>query len=55
MVEPVEGERTIPLTPYFAQLLTSLPRRNQWVFSSPQAKSGRLQDPYRKHSETLAG
>jgi integrase len=32
--DKVEGERTIPLTPYLAQLLNSLQRRNKWVFSS---------------------
>jgi len=32
--DKVEGTREIPLTPYIAQLLAALPRRNQWVFSS---------------------
>jgi integrase len=32
--DKVEGERTIPLTPYIAQILNALPRRNEWVFSS---------------------
>jgi len=32
--DKVEGERTIPLTPYVAFLLNALPRRNEWVFSS---------------------
>ena len=32
--DKVEGERTIPLTPYVAHLLAALPRRNQFVFSS---------------------
>ena len=32
--DKVEGERIIPLTPYVAQLLVALPRRNQYVFSS---------------------
>jgi integrase len=31
--DKVEGERTIPLTPYVANLLGQLPRRSQWVFS----------------------
>ena len=31
--DKVEGERVIPLTPYVAQLLAALPRRNEWVFS----------------------
>lgn len=32
--DKVEGERTIPLTPYVSSLLARLPRRNEWVFSS---------------------
>ena len=32
--DKVEGERTIPLTPYVARLLAALPRRNRWVFAS---------------------
>ncbi len=52
--DKVEGERVIPLTPYLAQLLHNLPKRNKWVFSSPQASSGRLQDPYRNHANALA-
>jgi len=35
--DKVEGERTIPLTPYVSYLLDGLPKRNQWVFSSPRA------------------
>lgn len=37
--DKVEGERVIPLTPYVAQLLEGLPRRNGWVFSSTRALS----------------
>jgi integrase len=37
--DKVEGERVIPLTPYVAHLLTALPRRNEWVFSSTRALS----------------
>jgi len=33
----VTRERTIPLTPYVASLLSALPRRNEWVFSSARA------------------
>ncbi len=40
-----DGTRTIPLTPYVATLLAALPRRNEWVFSSPLSASGRLADP----------
>lgn len=35
--DKVEGERVIPLTPYVAQLLADLPRRNEWVFASTRA------------------
>lgn len=32
--DKVEGARVIPLTPYVADLLSRLPIRNEWVFSS---------------------
>jgi len=35
--DKVEGTREIPLTPYVETLLTALPRRNEWVFSSAYA------------------
>jgi integrase len=61
--DKVDGERTIPLTPYVASLLAHLPRRtmkrdgkvvaNPWVFSSPTAESGRLQEPRIPHNKAL--
>lgn len=74
--DKVEGERTIPLTPYLASLLAGLKRINdtppsvqairgkevqprkpwqpsEWVFSSPTAKSGRLQEPRINHNKAL--
>jgi len=51
--DKIEGERTIPLTPYVASLLAPLPRRNEWVFSSPTAASGRLQEPRIGHNKAL--
>lgn len=52
IADKVEGLRIIPLTPYVASLLATLPRRKDkegkplpWVFSSPTAASGRIQDP----------
>lgn len=51
--DKVEGERTIPLTPHVAVLLAALPRRNQWVFSSPTAADGRLQEPRIQHVKAL--
>lgn len=52
--DKVEGERTIPLTPYVEHLIASLPRRNEYVFSSPTAKSGRLEEPRNTHKRALA-
>jgi integrase len=59
--DKIEGTRTIPLTPYVAQLLQGLPRRYfangkliEWVFSSSQSKSGRIISPSRAHSTILA-
>lgn len=51
--DKVEGQRVIPLTPYVASLLAPLPRRNEWVFASPTAKSGRLQEPRIGHNKAL--
>jgi len=55
--DKVEGQRIIPLTPYVAHLLASLPRRSEWVFSSPGAAAGRLTDPRPAHYKacTVAG
>ena len=51
--DKVEGSRTIPLTPFVASLLAALPRRNEWVFSSPAAASGRLMEPRIGHNKAL--
>lgn len=51
--DKVDGERTIPLTPYVKSLLAPLPRRNAWVFSSPKSKSGRLEEPRLPHNRAL--
>lgn len=51
--DKVEGERIIPLPPYLASLLASLPRRSDWVFSSPTAASGRIQEPRIAHLRAL--
>lgn len=50
-----ETGRTIPLTPYLASLLKRLPRRNEWVFSSPDAAEGRLAEPSKAHKLALKG
>lgn len=47
--DKIEGKRTIPLTPHVGSLLGSLPRRNEWVFSSVKSKLGRLQAPDDRH------
>ncbi len=49
-----EEGRKIPLTPYLSHLLANLPRRNQWVFSSPTAADGRLAEPRIPHNRALA-
>lgn len=51
--DKVEGTRTIPLTPYVSHLLANLPRRNDYVFSSPKAKQGFLADPHLAHNQAL--
>ena len=52
--DKVDDFRIIPLTPYVANLLTALVRRNEWVFSSPTAASGRLTDPSIAHRKACA-
>ena len=59
--DKVEGERIIPLTPYAATLFAGLPRRMDaagklvpWVFSSPTAASGRIQEPRIAHTRAIA-
>jgi integrase len=49
--DKVEGLRVIPLTPYVAHLLATLPRRNAFVFSSPTAASGRIEEPRIAHGK----
>lgn len=52
--DKVDDFRIIPLTPYVANLLSTLTRRNEWVFSSPTAASGRLTDPSIAHRKACA-
>ncbi len=52
--DKVEDFRMVPLTPFVAQLLTKLPRRNDYVFSSPTSKSGRIAEPRIAHNEAVA-
>lgn len=51
--DKVEGERTIPLTPYVAHILSVLPRRNEWVFSSMTAATGHIEEPKQGHKRAL--
>jgi len=44
----------VPMTPYVAHLLATLPRRNEWVFSSPTAATGRLTEPSIAHRKACA-
>ena len=52
--DKMEGLRVIPLTPYVAHLLAALPRRNEFVFSSPTAASGHLVEPRIAHDKACA-
>ncbi|MBC8739015.1 integrase family protein [Paraburkholderia sp. UCT31] len=45
--------RDIPLTPYLASVLAALPRRNEWVFSSPTAEDGKIAEPRFSHNRAL--
>ncbi|MDD3757325.1 MAG: integrase family protein [Advenella sp.] len=67
--DKVEGERTIPLTPYVKSLLLNLKRLNDlptvvningekqepspWVFSSPTAKNGYITEPRIAHNRAI--
>lgn len=48
--DKVEGTREIPATPYMLHLLAGLPRRNEWVFSSPTSATGCLTEPNNPHT-----
>ena len=48
--DKVEGTREIPATPYMLHLLATLPRRNDWVFSSVTSASGCLSEPNNPHT-----
>lgn len=48
-----DAGRAIPLTPYLASLLSALPRRNEWVFSSPAAADGKIAEPRIAHTKAL--
>lgn len=51
--DKVEGNRTIPLTPYVALLINNLPRKSKYVFASPTAESGRITEPRKAHQAVI--
>jgi integrase len=51
--DKVEGTRKIPLTPYVELLLNQMPRHNQFVFSSPTAKSKHITEPRIAHNQAI--
>lgn len=48
--DKMEGTREIPATPYMLHLLSGLPRRNEWVFSSATSLTGCLTEPNTPHT-----
>ena len=52
IADKVESTRVIPLTPYMAQLLATLPRVNEFVFASA-GKAGRIADTRASHARAL--
>jgi integrase len=50
--DKVKSHRTLPLTPYLAQLLATLPRKNEFVFAS-EGKAGRIADTRASHAKAL--
>ena len=56
--DKIEDFRMIPLTPYVAHLLESLPRSDaahckEWVFFSEDAASGHIQEPRIAHNDAI--
>jgi integrase len=54
LADKIDDFRMVPLTPYVKHLLAGLPRRSEWVFSSPGAAAGYLADPRTAHNEACA-
>ncbi|MDO8699192.1 MAG: integrase family protein [Rhodoferax sp.] len=52
LADKVEATRVIPLTPYLAQQLATLPRINEFVFAS-NAKGGRITEPRASHAKVM--
>lgn len=51
--DKIEEMRMVPLTPYVAYLMSSLPRRNEYVFSSVGAEAGYIAEPRYAHNDAL--
>lgn len=51
--DKIEDFRMVPLTPYVSHLMMALPRRNEFVFSSPTAASGSIAEPRIAHNEAV--
>ena len=49
--DKVEGTRVIPFTPYVSHLMATLPRRNEFVFSSTASAGGTLVIPRNPHND----
>lgn len=52
IADKVDATRTIPLTPYLAQLVATLPRIGSFVFAST-GKAGRIADTRASHTKVL--
>jgi integrase len=52
IADKVEDTRTIPMSPYLAQMLATLPRINEFVFAST-GKAGRIADTRASHAKAL--
>ena len=54
MKDKIEGSRIVPLTPYVAKLMASLPHYNDYVFSSERAAAGYIAEPRHAHNDAIA-
>jgi integrase len=52
--DKVDGTRQIPITPYVSMLIKSLPRRNQYVFSSSVNEKSHIIEPRKAHQQAIA-
>ena len=53
IADKVDATRTIPLTPYLAQMLAQLPRKGAYVFATASKKTGRITDARASHLKVL--